>query len=199
MKVRAPFSGTRPNASAGPRAAFTLPELLITSTLFLLLVGAILSAHLFGLKMAKITEAKLKASSSARDALGKMTDEIRNCSRLWVGNVTNGTFVALLDGVPQTGDALLIQPTTNTNNFIVYFINPSDGSFRRTTSDTGTTTILAQAVTNTMVFCAQDYLGHPLTNSQINRVIHVTLEFFQPQPLLPTATYYKLETCVTPR
>jgi hypothetical protein len=50
-----------------------------------------------------------------------------------------------------------------------------------------------------MVFRAQDYLGNVLTNSQNNRVIHLTLEFYQPQPLLPDPDYYKLETSVTRR
>lgn len=199
MNVPAPSSGSRQKAPGGPCAAFTLPELLITITLFSLVVGGVVCAHLFGLRMSKITEAKLNASSSARQALGKMTDEIRNCARTWVGNVTNGAFVELLDGVPQTGSALLVQPTTNTANFVVYFVNPTDQSFRRTTSVPGTTMIVARAVTNAAIFRAQDFLGNLLTNSQNNRVIHLTLEFYQRQPFLPVPDYYKLETSVTRR
>jgi type II secretory pathway pseudopilin PulG len=204
MKVQALVPGLRQSPPAGSHGAFTLPELLISLTLFTLLMGTIICAHLFGLRMSMFTEAKLNASNSARNALGKMTDEIRNCTIVWVGDVNTNdvppSFVELLDGVPQAGGALLIQPTTNAANFILYFVNPDDQSFRRTTSAAGTTTTIAQTVTNTSIFTAQDYLGNVLTNNtQNNRVIHLTLEFFQPQPLLPTANYYKLETSVTPR
>jgi prepilin-type N-terminal cleavage/methylation domain-containing protein len=200
MKAPAHSSGSRPDAPTASRAAFTLPELLITITLFVLLVGAILSAHLFGLRMSRITEAKLNASASARQALGKMTDEIRNCTSTWVGNVaSNGVFVELLDGVRQSGSALLVQPTSNASNFVVYFVNPTDQSFRRTTSVPGTTTIVARSVTNSEVFRAQDFLGTVLTNNQQNHVIHLTLEFYQPRPFLPVPDYYRLETSVTSR
>jgi type II secretory pathway pseudopilin PulG len=199
MKVQAQFQGSRRSAPAESRIAFTLPELLITLTLFLLLVGGIVSAHLFGLRMSRVAESKLSASDSAREALGKVTDEVRNCASTWIGDVSNGVFVAILDGMPQSGSALLIQPMTNSTNFIVYFANPSDQSFRRTTSVPGTTTILAQTITNTTIFSAQDYVGNLLTNNQSDCVIHLSLEFFQSQPLLPVDNYYKLETAVTRR
>jgi hypothetical protein len=79
-------------------------------------------------------------------------------------------------------------------------VNPTDQSFRRTLSASGTTTILARSVTNMdTVFSVQDYLGNVLTNSQNNRVIHVKLEFYQPQRFSMAADYYKLETSVTRR
>ena len=200
MKVHLRFPGSHQSTPTKSTAAFTLAELLVAVSVFLLLVAGILTAHVFGLKMEKTVETKLNASNGARNALGKITDEIRTCTSVWIGNVsTNGEFTALLDGVSQTGSGLLIQPTTNAANFIVYFVDPIDNSFRRTTSTPGTTAIIAQTVTNTMVFRAQDYLGNVLTNSQNNRVIHLTLEFYQPQPLLPVPDYYKLETSVTRR
>ncbi len=199
MNLQTLLTNLRQRVPAWSHAAFTLPELLITTTLFLLLMAGVVGAHLFGLRMSKITEAKLNASSSARDALGKMTDEIRNCTGIWIGTVTNGSFVALLDGVPQEGSALLVQPTTNAANFIVYFVDPSDQSFRRTTSVLGTTTILAESVTNTTIFHSQDFLGNVLTNSQKNSVVSLSLEFFQYQPLVPVPDYYKVETAVTRR
>ncbi|HWX23308.1 MAG TPA: hypothetical protein VN578_25680 [Candidatus Binatia bacterium] len=190
--------GSSPIASASPRAAFTLPEVLIATTLFILLLGGIVAANLFGMRMSQLVQTKLIASDSARIALGRLTDEIRNCKSTSVGNVSNGVFIAHLDGEVQAGSGLLIQPSTNAANYILYFLN-SDHTFRRTTSSPVTTTVLAGTVTNTTVFSAQDYLGNVLTNSQDNRVIHVTLQFFQPQPHLPVADYYKLETSVTKR
>ena len=198
MNARASNSAVR--SAVRTRAGFSLPELLIAVSIFSLVLGAIFCAQLFGLQMSKINEAKLNATSGARQALGKLTDEIRTSTGAWVGNVTtNEEFVELLDGVPQEGGALLVQPTTNAANFVLYFVNPSDLSFRRTTSEPGTTTVVARAVTNTAVFRAQDFRGIVLTNSQNNRIFHVTLEFFQAQASLPVSNYYKLETSVTRR
>lgn len=192
MKLEAP-PGSRPSA------AFTLSELLIAITVFLLLVGGIVGANLFGLRMYQIAENKLDATDRARKALGKMTDEIRACKTTWIGSVSNGVFVARLDGELQTGGGLLINPTTNAASFIMYFLNPSDQSFRRTTSAPVTTTVLAQHITNSVIFCAEDCLGNVLTNNQNNRVIHLTLEFFQKPRQGVVADYYKLETSVTRR
>ena len=61
------------------------------------------------------------------------------------------------------------------------------------------TVILADSVTNTMVFTAQDFSGNVLTNNQNNRVIHLTLEFYQPARFMLGADYYKLETSMTRR
>lgn len=93
----------------------------------------------------------------------------------------------------------MIYPTTNTANYILYFVNPSDKTFRRTTSSPGSATILAESITNSMVFSAQNHQGTVLTNNQNNRVIHLNLEFYQSPRFRQVANYYKLETSVTRR
>jgi prepilin-type N-terminal cleavage/methylation domain-containing protein len=178
---------------------FTLAELLISITVFTLLVGGIVFAHLYGLSMFHITETTLNATDAARKVIGKMTDEIRTCNTAWVGNVKNGVFEAVLDGETQEGAGLLIHPTTNNTSFVLYFVNPSDQTFRRTTSTPGSAIIVAESVTNSLVFRAQDHLGNVLTNNQNNRVIHVNLEFYQPKRHRQIADYYQLETSVTRR
>jgi len=118
---------------------------------------------------------------------------------------TNGNFEGLLFGEMQQGTAIEIQPTTNTASLIYYFVDSLDGTFRRTLSaPIGTNTIiLADSVANTTIFKAQDFLGQVLTNSQNNQVnnqvIHLTLEFYQPEHYLVGPNYYKLETSVTRR
>jgi hypothetical protein len=199
MKFPPPFFRSGRAAAPAPPGGFTLPELLIASTVFMLLVGGIVAANLFGLRMYEITEAKLNATDGARKTIGKLTDEIRRSRSLLVGNVHNGVFEALLDGQPQQGSSLLIHPTTNTADYVIYFVNPADETLRRTTSVSGTTSLLAEAVTNAAVFQSQDFSGNVLTNNRNNRVIHVNLEFYQPQRPLVPANYYKLETSVKQR
>jgi hypothetical protein len=118
---------------------------------------------------------------------------------VFVGTITNGAFAGKINGEAQRGSGLLIYPTTNTTQFIVYFVNPADQTFRRTTSTPGSATIVAESVTNAMVFSAQDHRGTVLTNNQNNRVIHMNLEFYQAARRMQPADYYKLETSVTRR
>ncbi|SPE57120.1 conserved hypothetical protein [Verrucomicrobia bacterium] len=196
------FSSSPPDRrahAASAVAAFTLAEMLIATAVLSLLVVGLVAANIFGLTMFQLSENKLTVNDSARFAVQKLSDEIRTCSSALVGNVTNGIFAAQTDGEPQQGTGLLIYPTTNTTNFIIYFINPDDQSFRRSSSATGVTTLLAQNVTNTVAFTAQDCFGNVLTNSQNNRVFHADLEFYVPAGTGPTADHYKLETSVTRR
>jgi prepilin-type N-terminal cleavage/methylation domain-containing protein len=185
-----------------PDKGFTLPEILIAMTVFLLVVGGIISANLFGLKLFQVTEAKLNVTTWSRETVGKITAEVHACDTLWVGNIsTNGVFEGLLDGETQQGTALLIYPTADTNNFTIFFVNPSDETFRQTvaTPSGNNTVILADSVTNTIAFSAQGFSGNVLTNNENNRVIHLTLEFNQPARFMVGADYYKLETSMTRR
>jgi prepilin-type N-terminal cleavage/methylation domain-containing protein len=199
MKLKVCIRSSSRAAPPKRGSGFTLVEILVSLTVFTLLVAGVVAANIYGLSMYQIAENKLNDMDDARKTIGGLADEIRACNSAWIGNVSNGVFVALLNGQTQQGGGLLIYPTTNTANFIVYFVNQPDSTFRRTTSTPGTAVILANSITNTAVFAAQDYLGNVLTNNQNNRVIHFTLEFYQPGRFLQSADYYKLETSVTRR
>jgi hypothetical protein len=172
---------------------------MIAATVFALVLTGVLFAHLFGLSMFRVTETTLNATDDTRKLIGRMAQEVRSCNTTFVGNIKGGVFEALLDGEKQVGSALMVRPTTNTANFIIYFVNPSDQTFRRTTSAPGSALILAESITNSLVFRAEDHLGNVLTNNQNNRVIHVNLEFYQPRRHMQVADYYRLETSVTRR
>jgi prepilin-type N-terminal cleavage/methylation domain-containing protein len=182
--------------------AFTLPELMITMAIFLILVGGMVSTNLFGLRMFQIEQAKLSASDGARKIVGGLMNEIRSCDSFQIGTVsTNGTFTALSLGATQAGPALIVFPIpNNTTNFIVYYVNTADQKFRRATNAKGSTRVLAGSVTNiTDLFRAQDYAGNVLTNIQNNTVLHAKLEFYQTPRFGVLPDYYKLETSTTRR
>jgi Tfp pilus assembly protein PilW len=182
-----------------PAAAFTLPELLVAVTIFTFVVIGIVSANIFGLRLYQVAQDRLGSNDAARAALERVADDIRTCNSTLVGSVTNGVFTGVVNGEPQSGSALMVYPTTNTSSYVLYFANPADQSFRRTSSASGMTMILAQSVTNQVLFTAQDCLGNVLTNSQNDRIIHLCLEFYQPKGTCPTADSSKLETSVTRR
>ena len=199
MKLRVPFSGSGRGRLPVTDKGFTLPEILIVMTVFLFVVGGIISANLFGLRMFQITETKLNVAQWSRETIETITGEIHACNSLSILTIdTNGNSAGLLDGETQQGNALQIYPTANTNNYIIYFVNLADQTFRRT-DQSSNTMILADSVTNTLPFSARDFSGNMLTNSQNNQVIHLTLEFHQPARFMQGADYYKLETSVTRR
>jgi prepilin-type N-terminal cleavage/methylation domain-containing protein len=48
---------------------FSLPELMVAMTVFVLLLGGVIFANLYGLSMFKLTETKLNATDDARKPL----------------------------------------------------------------------------------------------------------------------------------
>ena len=183
-----------------PDKGFTLPEILIAMTVFLLVVGGIISANLFGLRMFQITETKLNVTKWSRETVGKITDEIHACNTVSVGNVDDERRFR---GAAGWGDAAGQRPSNLSDHEHQQLHHlfcqsgrpdlPANGSRR------GNTVILADSVTNTLAFSAQDFSGNVLTNSQNNQVIHLTLEFYQPARFMQGADYYKLETSVKQR
>jgi prepilin-type N-terminal cleavage/methylation domain-containing protein len=200
MKIAAANPGSC-SAAKRRRGAFTLPEMLVAMTIFLILAAGVVTANVFGLKMFQITTAKLAATAGVRKAVGRMTDEVRTGKTIWVGSVSNGVFTARINGEAQMGTALLVYSTTNTTPYTLYFVNSADLSLRRTavTSSNTATMSLASQVTNSDVFCAQDYLGTTLSNNANNRVIRLRLDLFQAKKYGTIADHYLLETCVTRR
>ncbi len=197
MKLPLPISrrDRRPAADQG----FTLPEVLIALTIFMLMIGGIIFANLFGLKMFQMTETKLNVARWSRETSERLLDEVHTCNSAQVVSVSNGVFVTLLDGETQRGSGLLIYPSANTNRYVIYFVNAADQTLRRTTDQPASTVILAGSVTNSLAFSAQDFSGNVLTNNLNNRVIHLALEFYQPERFMQHADYYKLETAVKQR
>jgi len=180
-------------------AAFTLPEALIATSVFTLLVLGVVMANLFGLRWYQIGQTNLLATDSARKVIAKMTDELRNCDNAIVGKVTNGTFFAHLNGEQQTGNGLVVYATTNTNSYVLYYLNTTNKNFYRYTTDSGTNRIVAQTVTNAIVFQSLDYKGTVLTNTQNNHVIKCSLQFYTAPPQSPVVNYYQVQTAVAPR
>lgn len=197
MKIAPPISPAAPHRVR--QRAFTLPEILIASTILVLLVAGILLANLFGLRIFQLSQTKLNATQWSRETLMQFTDEIHSCNQVQVGTISNGVFSAFLDGELQQGNALFINPTSDTNSYVVYFVDPDDQTFRRTTDQTNSTVILASSVTNALPFAAVDFFGNVLTNNVSNQLIHLTLEIFQPGSFMQSADYCKLETSVKQR
>jgi prepilin-type N-terminal cleavage/methylation domain-containing protein len=182
----------------------TLPELLVTMTVVLLVLAGVLAGHVFGLRLFEMNKAKLGASDDARAAIGYMVTEIRAAKLVRIGNGTATTFTEIPVDTPQFGSAIQVYPTTSTNVFVRYF-RDTDQKLKRLPSDGSGATVIASCISNQVLFTAEDWSGTVLTNNENNRVIGLALQFYQLEH--PTVSigpgslydYYQLRTKITRR
>jgi prepilin-type N-terminal cleavage/methylation domain-containing protein len=175
-QVKRPSPRLRPMTAAG----FTLVELMIASTILVSIVGAMVSVQIFGLRVCTLAETKLIATTSSRETLNSVRDQIRSSQQDYVGIYSNSTFIRITNGLPQVGNALQIFTTTNSSstNFIVFYQDPSTNLIYSVDS-TGNRDLLASYVTNYYCFQAEDYQGNIITNYQNNPVITMVMDFSQ--------------------
>jgi hypothetical protein len=190
--------------TTGRRGGFTLTELMVTLALTMVIVGAAVMAHLYGIHMFEFVRPKVVACDEARDTVSRLIEEIRSANEIKVGtgNLTN--FVEAPLNTAQMGNAIRVFPTTNTTVFVTYFWDATDQTLKRT-ADRRTAMILARSVTNQFVFSARDFQGTLLSNADNNRVIDVELKFNQMQyPKAPPGKgnlydFYQVRTRITRR
>ena len=187
------------------RQAFTLAEIQVSMAIIMLVIGGVISSHVFGLKLNEATRAKLSASDAARNALNKLGGDIRSAKTIEIGTGTYSAFSPISDGSSQRGSALRICPTTNTNSFVVYYLDTSDSKLKRAATTAVTPLVIAEFLTNTVVFSSENYNGTVLTDNQNNRVIGVNLVFYQIRYPITTIgvggyfDYYQVSTKITRR
>ncbi len=185
--------------------AFTLPELMIVMAIFSLVIAGLISAQIFGMRLLGISETKLSATAAGRRALNAVRDEIRAGKILVVGNGNNSTFTPIADNTPQIGNALQIHATTNTANFVRYYLDPGEERLKRVDSGSSNIQVVANFVTNQFAFTVEDFHGNVRTKNQNNRVIRMNLDFYQWE--FPVASvgidgmydYYHLQTRISRR
>lgn len=183
--------------------AATLVDLMVSLSLGLLVMAAVLAVHLFGLRMFELTKAKLGASDEARTALGRLTTEIRTAKIIRVGDGTINSFTEVADGMAQIGSAIRVFPSTNTNAFVQYYLDGD--ALKRVTNNSTVAAVVANSISNNIVFRAENFRGVALTNNEDNRVIALTMQFYQLQyPPVPIGAgsyydYYQLSTKITRR
>lgn len=103
-------------------------ELLITASLMVVVLGGVVYSHLMGGKLMQFAAAKLGASDSAREAFGKLQDEIRAATTIQVGDGTASIFVPATNGAALQGRAVQIFPPPTRAGGYVIIIRPIPAS-----------------------------------------------------------------------
>jgi Tfp pilus assembly protein PilW len=189
------------------RAAFTLIEIMVTSMIALVIVGALMSSYMYGMRMFEVVKPKLATSDQARHTISKMITEVRSAGSIQIGTGSEGQFTPAASlNTRQQGNAIQIFPNVETTNtFIRYFRDDSDDTLRRISNLDTESTVMARDVTNAIPFTSEDFAGNVHMSRQSNRVIGLFLEFsslpYTTGKAGPGALYdhYQLRTRITRR
>ena len=161
------------------RQAFTLVETMITAGIFIVVIGAMISVQIFGLRVYTLAGTKITATTAGRETLNDIRDRVRACKIVYVGIYSNGVFSTIPTGQNQIGNALQIFAATNTPlaNTTVFYMDPSTNSIFMVSN--GVVSVEANYTTNYWCFQAEDFQQNILTNYQNNPVIKVTMQFYR--------------------
>jgi len=191
-------------SSAVGKRAFTFTETMVVMALGLVVIGGVLTGHLVGARFFQVTSTKLGGNDDARIAIAKLTHDIRMAKVVRIGNGNSTTFVPCGASQAQSGNAIQVYPTMATNNWIRYFKH-TDNRLHRMTNSASSVLVLANFITNNAVFTSENFNGQVLTNNENNRVIGLTMQFYQIQyPIIKIGTnelydFYQVRTKVTRR
>lgn len=183
---------------SGP-GGFTISEMLMAMAVFSMLVAATVASQVFGLRMYRLSDAKLTVTADARRVLNHVQDEIRSAKLVYVGNATSASFRLISGMTPQVGNGLKICATTDTNTYVYYFQDPEDSTLKRVLSGGKPMEVLAHNVTNLVVFRAEDFQGNTLSNFQDTRAISMVLQFRQAEYNGNMFENYRLQTRIARR
>lgn len=158
---------------------FTLTETIVTMAIFMLVSSGIIMSHLFGLKMCEITKAKLGANDDSRRALSRLIGEIRSATWVRIGSGSATSFTEAAPNEMQSGNAVQLYLTSDTNQWIRYFLDPTTPRLNREENGSASVSLVAHSLTNATVFTSEDSSGNVLANNANNRVIGLVMQFFQ--------------------
>jgi hypothetical protein len=190
------------------RGAFTLTEVSIASTIFMLVVAGVITSNIFGLRMMELTEPKQQAAQRARELIDQLSEDINTAWLVEVGT-WNDRFDPVPHSTPKVGNALRIFPEgSDTDYSVVYYKDPGTDEFLRdSTAGTGPE-LVAWGVTNNDVFTGE-FLDRnlnawvPLEANRAVMVVRVLLQFSELErtrtPVGPEFTYksYQFQTRLT--
>jgi len=186
------------------QAGFTLPEMMVASAVFGLTVIGFVYCQMFGMRQDQLVNSKIGASEQARLSFNDLANDIR-AAKIWqIGNGNLSSFTGIPLGTNQQGNALKLSLTTDTSRYYIYYFDTNASKLFRGHSGTTTKTCLAQFLTNTMYFQAQNYHGDKQTDLTHKGVIDVVMQFCQYQyPITKIGPgyfydYYRMELRLTP-
>lgn len=177
MNLQGAFAGSHEPPAGMRTAAFTISELMVATAILLLVVGGVISSHLFGMRMMEPTNARQRAADESRKLLNTLANDIRSARTVRLGSGSATAFTEVGMNALQSANAIQVYPTTNTAIYLRYFRDSATKSLRRVTNGTTTSTLVVSGVNTTYPFTFEDFSGNVLTNDQMNSVVGLSLQF----------------------
>jgi hypothetical protein len=200
-------------------SAFTLPEILISSTIFVALISiGMVTLQLFGIRSGQLSATKMVSTADSLRTIAQFRDQVRGAAAVQVGFFTSNTlaFTTNADGTGQIGNAVQVFPTVTTNAntvnlnaYSIFYLNTNSVNanlanlyiYSIDTNGNVFNELLASSVVNTNCFFAEDFNGNVLSNNQNNCAIHLMLQFYSNVYVFGNlrTNFYYLDTRATPR
>jgi hypothetical protein len=181
-----------------------MPEMMVAAAVFSLTVIGFVYCQMFGMRQDQLANSKIGATELARLSFSELANDIRSAKIWQIGNGDLSSFDEIPLGTNQQGNALKLSMTTDTNSYYLYYFDTNAGVLYRGHSGAADRKCMAQFLTNTMYFKAQNYRGEDQTDLTHKGVIQVVMQFWQYQyPKTKVGPgyfydYYKINLRLTP-
>lgn len=210
------FQFIKPLRARRHLAASTLVEVMFASAILVMVVAAMVTAQMVGLREYQLVDSKSGSSDTSRTILNKLPVDIRSAKMWAIGNGGSGSFSPIANGSTQEGTALRLFSTTNNSTpYVQYYFdlsgsNSSNGKLMRYTSSNSVPVCLASNLVNWLglgySFAAENYSGTTTTDATAYKnVIHTRIQlckFLYPLTSVGSSNalydYYKIEFRATP-
>jgi hypothetical protein len=197
-------------------AGMTLVEVMIASTIMVMVIFAMLTANYIGLRENQLMASKSGANNTSRNVANYLYQDIRMAKGYQIGSLSGTNALIPITNGFQQGVALQLFPiliSTNesidTSKYILYYFDLKDatnsnGRLWRYVSTNQTTMVLASNLINTLYFTGEDFTGATQAVRTYKGIIHTTLQFSEFQyPKTKVGSnylfnYYRIDCRATP-
>lgn len=177
----------------------TLTETLVASALLCLVAGTIAICNIAGLKFTEYVRPKIDNSRYARQTVARIIEEVRCASSVEVGTGTATTFTNAAVNKPQAGNAIRIYPTTNSTQYIYYYLDTNTQSLLEVPLGASAAFEIAECVTNLAPFSMENFAGTTLTNPANNSVLSLQLQMRRDSNVRTVGDAYQIRSRITRR
>lgn len=160
--------------------AFTLPELLITGAILMLLLAAVISGHMFGLRFLRLIEVAASTNESDRRLLRTLAADMASATHWELGSGTGTTFTRLGLNRLQKANALQIYYYTSDGSqtqYTRYYLSPKEDQLFRLNGQAQNAQLMSTSIINSSIFTMEDAAGNILSNRIQQPVLGVNIQF----------------------
>jgi Ni,Fe-hydrogenase III small subunit len=181
------------------RAGRTLTETMIATALLGVVATAIAVCNIAGLKFTEFVRPKLDNARYGRQTISRIVEQVRCANSLQVGTGTATTFSNAPVNRPQSGNALKVFPTTNTSQYIYFYLDTNSQAVVQVDLGSSNGVAIATCVTNTTIFAMENFGGTTLTNPANNAVLSVQLQMRRDSNVKGVGDAFQVRSRITRR